>query len=257
MLAHFTQDEFLQQKWDYQRGQQVFICAPTQAGKTRWGYKLLAATEHQNPPVVCVLKPIDPTPEECNRIHGFTETPTWPPKRRHFWQEPVRGYALWPRHSLSLDPASLERTDAHLKRQFETCLMDTYKNGDRVVFVDEVYGLLSELKMHKTILALVNRGSGAGAGLWYATQRPAGTQQGGGLPGPLFNSPSHYFLGRDSVEANRKIFSQISGLDSRMVENELANLRTHPIQTPHGVKAVSEWLYLCKDNGSACVITPW
>jgi hypothetical protein len=247
MLARFSRREFFTERWDYQPGEQVFISMPTQGGKTRFMWDLMAATPHRRPPVGLVMKPRDPTPAQMTRAYGWKEIQAWPPPQRAFWQKEPPGYTLWPRHTLSLDPASLERTNDRIKAQFERCLMGSYKNGDQVVFVDEIYGLLGELGMEKTISALSNRGSGMGAALWYATQRPAGTV-GAGLPGYLFDNPTHLFFGFTTVESSRKRISQIAGVDGRLVLSEVENLQIVPTPTPYGVKPISELLY-CNKNG--------
>lgn len=260
MLQRFSRQEFLKTRFDYQPGEHLFICQPSQGGKTHTAFELLNAVPHAKPPVTLVMKPIDPTPAKMTKRFGFKEIDHWPPPKVMPWGDKPPGYTLWPKHNLSLDPGSLEKTDEHLKRQFEMCLMDQYKHGHRIVFVDEVYSLLAELKMQRTVLALVNRGSGAGAGLWYATQRPAGTQTGGGMPGPLFNMPMHLFLGYDPVEANRKTFSQIGGVNTRLVMDEVSHLQIKQIQTPQGVKPVSELLYINKNGprgGYMCIIEPY
>jgi hypothetical protein len=157
-LARFTRAEFLAERWNHQPGESVFLCQPSQGGKTHWAFDLLDHTPHVRPPVALVMKPRDPTPAEWTRRLGWKETPVWPPPPVPPWQDKPPGYTLWPRHSLSLDPASITRTNEHLKRQFEACLMDAYKRGDRVVFVDEIYGLLAELHMGETVNALLTRG---------------------------------------------------------------------------------------------------
>lgn len=258
-LTRFTREEFLTRRWNHQPGEQVFVIQPTQGGKTRWLYQLANATPHVKPPVCLVMKPRDPTPAEMTRKYGWKEIDTWPPSRAP-WSSRPPGYTLWPKHSLSLDPASIAKTNAHLKRQFEACLMDAYKNGDQITICDEIYGLLAELRMHETILALTTRGSGMKAPIWYATQKPSGTQTGGGLPGQLFNSPVHLFLGYDPDLRNRKTFSLIGGVNTDLVMDEVSKLQVHPIQTPHGIKPVSDLLYINKNGprgGYLCIIEPW
>jgi hypothetical protein len=255
-LQRFNREEFLKTRWDPQRGEQVFIVQPSQGGKTHWAFELLNHTEHAKPPVSLVMKPRDPTPAEMTAKWGWKEIDHWPPPKVYPWSEKPPGYTLWPKHSLSLDPASLERTNAHLKRQFEACLMDAYKRGDRVVFVDEIYGLLSELQMKRVVEALSTRGSGMKAAMWYATQKPGGTP-GAPMPGHLFNNPMHLFIGYDPVASNRKRFAEIGGINTGLVMEEVQKLQVVPTRTPHGVKPVSELLYVNKNGprgGHMCII---
>ncbi|MHB1433817.1 MAG: hypothetical protein ACYCVZ_17105 [Streptosporangiaceae bacterium] len=258
-LARFSRGEFLTERWDHQPGESVFFCQPSQGGKTEWAFQLLAATDHENPPVALVMKPRDPTPAKWTRRLDWREVRAWPPPRVWPWQNPPPGYTLWPRHELSLDPASIARTNASLKRHFEACLMDAYKNGDRIVFVDEIYGLLAELGMEQVINALLTRGMGMGAGLWYATQKPSGTP-GHPMPGFVFNSFIHGFFGYDPVAANRKRFSEISGINADLVADTVAHLNVYPTETPRGKKPISEMLYINRNGprgGYMCIIEPW
>jgi hypothetical protein len=246
-LQTFSRKEFFDERWNPQPGEQVFIIEPSQGGKTHFAFDLLNNTEHVKPPVALVMKPRDSTPARLTRKWGWKEIHAWPPPRVMPWQETPPGYTLWPKHSLSLDPASIDRTNQHIKRQFEACLMSAYKNGDQVVFVDEIYGLLAELHMQQVVAALSTRGSGMGAGMWYATQRPSGTT-GAPLPGHLFNNPMHLFLGYDPVEGNRKRFSEIGGINTSLVMEEVGKLQVTQIETPGGIKPVSELLYINKNG---------
>ena len=255
MLARFPRHEFLTRRWHWQPGEQVFIVQPTQGGKTFWAWQLMMATPHARPPVALVMKPRDPTPAEMTARYGWKEVRTWPPQRRPWEAEPA-GYTLWPRHSLSLDPGSLEQTNLNIAAQFNRALMDTYRRGDRVVFVDEIHGLLDELRMRDTVSALSNRGSGMNASMWYATQRPAGTI-GAPMPGYLFSNPTHLFLGYDKVVSNRKRFADIGGADPQLIMDEVSALKVVPTQTNHGVKPISPMLYLNKNGGHMCIVEPW
>lgn len=255
-LAQFSRSEFLAERWNPQHGESVFLCQPSQGGKTEWAFNLLAAVDHRRPPVALVMKPKDPTPSKWTRRLGWKEIRTFPPPQVMPWANPPPGYTLWPEHSLSLDPASIARTNVHLKRQFEAALMSAYIKGDQVVFVDEIYGLIAELDMAEVINALLTRGMGMGSGLWYATQKPSGTI-GAPMPGFIFNSWIHGFFGHDPVEQNRKRFSEISGINTRLVMETIGNLQVRPTPTPYGLKPISQQLYINRNGprgGYMCII---
>lgn len=256
MLATFCRAEFLGERWNWQHGESVFLCQPSQGGKTEWAFQLMDATDFLKPPAALVMKPRDPTPAKWTRLLGWKEIGTWPPPAVPPWQNRPPGYTLWPKHSLSLDPASIAKTNAHLKRQFEACLMHAYKNGDQTVFVDEVYGLLAELDMELVINALLTRGMGMGSGLWYATQKPSGTP-GHPLPGFVLNSWIHGFFGHDPVADNRKKVASISGVNTQLMMETIGSLKIRPTKTPYGVKPISELLYVNRNGGHMCVIEPF
>jgi hypothetical protein len=89
-------------------------------------------------------------------------------------------------------------------------------------------------------------GSGGGAGLWDTLQKPSGTVGGGHVSTFVYNAPTHLFLGHDPVEQNRKRFADIGGVNPKVVSNVVENLPRHRIETPTGIKNVSEKLYIHK-----------
>jgi len=254
MLERVDRQAFLHEIWDYQPGEHVLFSEPTQGGKSTLAFQLLEKTEHLKPPVALVMKPRDAVPAEWTKRLGYREVQEWPPRPSLLHSDPP-GYTLWPKHEMSLDKASLERTNANLSAQFRRALLDTYKGGDRVVFCDEVYGLLAELDLQDELIALWTRGSGMGAGLWSATQKASGTTQ-ASIPGHAFNSPTHLFLGRDPDKRARDRASEIGGIDPAFVAETIAHLKVNRIQTPRGIKAVSDKLYLDKRGPYACLIGP-
>jgi hypothetical protein len=254
VLERVDRQDFLTSVWDYHAGEHVLFSEPTQGGKSTLAFQLLEKTEHLKPPVALVMKPRDPVPAEWTKQLGWREVQEWPPRPSFLHSDPP-GYTLWPKHEMSLDKASLDRTNANLANQFRRALLDVYKSGDRVVFADEIYGLLAELDLQDELIALWTRGSGMGAGLWSATQKASGTTQ-ASIPGHAFNSPTHLFLGRDPDKRARDRAAEIGGIDPQFVADTIAHLRVNRIQTPRGLKAVSDKLYLDKRGPYACIVGP-
>ena len=92
------------------------------------------------------------------------------------------------------------------------------------------------------LTAVVTRDSVAHHGLWYATQKPSGTQ-GVSIPGFFFNSAEHMFLSRDGEERNRVRYGEIAcGIDPRAIERE--TLRLAPFS----------WLYIRRSGPAWCVV---
>jgi hypothetical protein len=252
MLEQVDRETFRHEIWDPQPGDGVLFSQPTQGGKSDTAFSLLEVTPHEKPPIALIMKPRDPTPAKwCQRL-GWKEVRTWPPP----WS-PAKppGYMLWPRHEMSLDPASLARTNANLRLQFQRALLDTYKGGDRVIFCDEVYGLLADLELQQELTALWTRGAGMGAGLWTATQKASGTTM-ASIPGHAFNSPMHLLLGKDPDKRARDRASEIGGVDPVFVGDTIAHLKIHRIETEQGFKPISDQLYIGKAGPFMCIITP-
>jgi hypothetical protein len=255
VLEHIDRPAWLHEVWDHQPGEGVLFSEPTQGGKTELAFQMLEVTPHIRPPVALIMKPRDPCPAKWIKRLGWQETPVWPPKPSLLRGKPP-GYALWPKHEMSLDPESLKRTNDNLRNQFRKCLLDAYKNGDINIFADEVYGLLAELQLQEELTALWTRGSGMGAGLWDATQKASGTTM-ASIPGHCFNSPTHYLLGRDTDKRAIDRASEIGGgIDPRFVADTIAHLKVNRIQTPYGMKGISDKLYINKNGPWACIVGP-
>jgi len=213
----FGRAEFLRERWDYGPGEHVSMFGPTQlAGKTRLMFDLLSATDTSfcsSPPTMLVAKPRDQVVTAGIARLGYKEIDRWPP-RKSWFGEPPAGYAYWPKHLTNVDP---EINDAHISRMFRPAVHNQFWDGNSLTVADELYHILAVLKLYGDVNRHLTQGHGMGSGLWFGTQRPAGTQQ-GALPGFVFNSPTHTFLSRDPVSDNRKRFSEIGGVDPKIIE---------------------------------------
>jgi hypothetical protein len=242
-LLRVDRQTFVRQYWDYNAGEHVALIQPTQGGKTHMAGDLLAELAGEIPATMLVMKPRDSTPAAVTRRLGYREVDTWPPPRPWPWEERPPGYTLWPKQSLT----DIDADNAHLKKQFRKCLYDVYAHGDQIVLADEVYGLVAELGLATELTMLWTRGSGMGAGLWAATQKPSGTQHGGSIPTFMYNSSTHFFLGKDTNETNTKRLGEISGIDVRVVSDIVRTLPLHKITDDQGQPHfISEQLYIDK-----------
>lgn len=237
----FTRGEFLRERWDYQPGEHVSIFGPTQlAGKTRLMFDLLDATDTswcRLPPTMLVAKPRDRTVAAGVSRLGYREIDQWPPKKGWF-QDPPRGYAYWPKHLKKVDT---EVNDAHISGRFRPAMHELFWSGNSITVADELYHLLAVLKLYDDVNRHLTQGQGMGSGIWFGTQRPAGTQQ-GSLPGFVFNSPTHTFLSRDPDELNRKRFREIGGVDPRIMEEATFSMPPYT------------FLYIHRNGPKICVV---
>lgn len=219
----FTRGEFLIRRWRYKPGEHVAFIAPTQDGKTTLAYQVLQQTAGPALPViVLVMKPRDPTPAAWTRHLGYTETPTWPPKKQWPWQDKPSGHTLWPRHTFVV-----EVDNAHLSDEFSKAVRYAYQRGDCILFADEVYGIVAELDgLQNDLIAIWSRGGGMGTGLWAATQRPAGSA-GHGVPGFMYSNSAHLFFGRDPDARSRQRYGEIGGIDPKLLEATVMALKKY------------------------------
>jgi hypothetical protein len=249
----FTRAEFLHGRWDYNGKDLVAFFQRTQRGKTFWQFQLLEVTRFDKPPIYLVMKAVDPVPAEWARKLGWKETAVWPPQRPPWESEPP-GWLLWPRHDLSMSTGALERTKARQRANFERAFLAA-RGGGQPIIADEFYGLFAELKMQELLIEALSRGSGARSPLWYAGQKPSGTQSGGSMPGQALNSWTHGFFGKDADLRNQKRIGELSAdLPRQTVTEAISSLRVRKISTPRGVTSISEQLYLNSNDGSGCII---
>lgn len=214
----YRRSEFLSERWDYRQGEHVAIFGPTQlSGKTRLMFDLLETTDSSElslPPTMLVAKPRDVTVQAGIARLGYTETDRWPARRRMFSEAPP-GYAFWPKHLKDEDPKT---NNEQLADKFRAVMHETFWKGNSITVADELYHLVAIFKMSDDINRHLTQGHGMGSALWYATQRPSGTQQ-GALSGFVFNSATHTFVARDPVGANRKKYADIGGVPTEIVED--------------------------------------
>lgn len=244
MPEHYALDEFKAKRFGYAAGHHLALFGPTQiAGKSTTAFSLLDAVASEDlPATVLCMKHRDRTVARFTQRLGFRETPAWPPKpllkEMGPWGTRPRGYTLWPRQSLT----NVEADNAHLSAEFEKALVHNRLHVPSITFADEIYGLMAELELRKLLTAIVTRDSGAQHGLWYATQKPSGTQ-GVSIPGFFFNSAEHMFLANDGDERNRSRYSEIAcGISPASIEREVLRLEPY------------SWLYLRRTGPHWAVI---
>lgn len=239
-IAHFSREEFLRERWNYNPGEHVSFITATQNGKTSLVYDLLCYTDTswcRIPPTMIVAKPLDAVVATGLDALGYEEVDRWPPPK-HWFDDPPPGYGLWPKH---LQDADEERNNAHLAGIIKPAVRDLFWRGNTICIADEIYHLCALLDMSPQMTRHWTQGHGMGAGLWSATQKPSGTQQ-GTVPSFMYNSQTHTFLGRELDERNRRRLNEISGIDSGLAADIVKGLKKY------------EWLYIHRDGPAMCVI---
>jgi energy-coupling factor transporter ATP-binding protein EcfA2 len=227
-MQRLDRQDFLDNYFEYKPGEHVSLIGPTQKGKSLLAHQLLQVANRPSLDVVSlVMKPRDSTVAEWSQKLGFKEIDHWPPVQWP-WQNEPAGYTLWPKHIMS----DVEADNDHLREEFRRAIMASYSSGNSIVFGDEVYGLCVELGLSKELTALWTRGSGMGAGLWSATQKPSGTTQ-GSIPSFVYNSPTWLFLTGDPDARNRQRFNEIGGVDGNAVAEHIMTLRKYEFLVIH------------------------
>jgi hypothetical protein len=248
LLTHLDRESFLSDYWAWKPGEHVVFFEPTQQGKTYLMHQLLDRSMAEHPQlrtVTAVPKPRDPATRMWTEKLDMKVISDWPPPYTPFGKP--RAYALWPKHQKGVDR---EANKAHLQRIFRKMMSDQYWQGDSITVCDDVYLLAVLLELNDQLEEFLTAGGGMNASCWLAGQKPSGTVGGGHLTSFAYNAPTHLFLGHDPDERNVKRFSEIGGVDPKLVAGVVSNLRIHQVNG----KNVSEKLYIHKGGPWMAVI---
>jgi hypothetical protein len=254
MMPQITQldrEDFLAHYWAPQPGEHVAFFEPTQQGKTYLMYQCLGRAMEQQPhlrTVTAAPKPGDPATSYWTQRLGMRVTDTWPPPWRPFSAKPP-GLTLWPKHIRGATPEALKANKEHLGRIFAGMMNDQYWEGNSVTVADDAY-LLVLLGMNEHFERLLTAGGGMNASIWISGQKPSGTKDGASLTSFAYNAPTHLFLGHDPDTRNQQRFSEIGGVDPKLVAEVVKQLRMFQVNG----KNVSEKLYIHKGGPWMAII---
>lgn len=238
---HFTLEDFRTRKFDYRPGEGVATFGPTQvAGKSTINFALLESVTRRYPeirPKVLVMKHTDRVVDAWTKRLGFRETPSWPAQRKLFGSKPA-GHTIWPRQSLT-DPEADKELRA---REFRKAIIDNRLHRPSITFADELYGLIALLGLGDVLTEVVTQDAISGHGLWFASQKPSGTQ-GKSIPGFFLDSAQHNLFSKGGDSRNRQRIAEISiGIDPESIEYQ--TLRLAPFS----------WLYVHRSPTYWCIV---
>lgn len=240
MITRLSRDEFLDSYWQYRPGEHVAFIQPTGGGKTVMAYQCLERAMGDNPHlrVVSLMpKPADPATVQWASRLNLKEVPAWPPLKLKFWEEKPSGYVLWPPHATNLPPeARRAQVAAELKKGIDA----QYWAGNSITFCDDTHSAAVLMGLNPYLEELWVNGRANGSGLWAATQKPSGTIGTGSVSSFMYSSASHLFLGRDNDERNIQRFGEIGGVDPKLIESVVRDLRMYSVNG----HSVSEQLYV-------------
>lgn len=243
------QDEFVADYLNPKPGEHISLIGPNGVGKTTIGLKVLGACTDLHPQTIGIalaMKPHrgpkadgrkstgDPTVTRLTRALGGRVTRTWrPPWWQTLFRDEPRFWTLWPKHTKDF------RADLPAHHEvFKNAILDSYNEGNRWIFADEIYSLVAELKLDPELIHVWSKGRSMKCAIIGATQRPAM------VPRWMYSSARHLFLWREPDADARKRYAEISGVDPRRVLALTDGLRQH------------ECLYVHPESGTMACLTP-
>lgn len=158
-LAHFDRQEFIEHRWDWNRGEHSFFCEPTQQGKSHLIWQLAGKVlddyeaDRRFSFAALMPKPADPATRQWMARLGLAETPAWPPAPRWPWRERPRGHVVWPKHDPALD---VEVNWRQVAGPMKTCMQRQYWAGNSLTIGDDSHilavlmGLNPQIEQHLT-----------------------------------------------------------------------------------------------------------
>ena len=233
-VEEFGREEFLQERWEYKRGEHVTFLAPTQTGKTTLKFALLGETLAKDLQAISlVMKPRDDVFDEWGKALKLERTEDWPPSRARKLLCDPNGWLIWPK--TTFDPSVDDKT---MRRVFRKAILWAYKHGDAILDIDEILGVADDLNLDDELKAVWSRGASMGCGLWGGSQRPSG------IPLHAYSQAAHLFLGFTSDKRDRDRFREISGMgiNADEIDDLVQDLGEH------------EWLYIRRRGGRMCRI---
>ena len=231
-VVRYERQEFLEEVWDYHKGEHVTILGATRNGKTHLAYQLLDETARPDlQAIVIVMKPRDATVARFSKEADFKIIRDWPPSKITVLSKKPRGYTLWPKETGNPEYDDWKHADI-----FQRAIRDSYQKGNRIVFADEGYSLENEYGLTKDLNRTWTKGGSMESGLWVASQRPAFISR-------WAYQAQHLFLSNDPDKDTQKRYGEIgAGVDPDLVRELTAKLKMY------------EWVYINRDHRTLCIV---
>ena len=143
----------------------------------------------------------------------------------------------------------------HLGAIFRKCLTDQYRSGSSLTIADDAHILAALMELNPEFEEILTAGAEGGAGLWLSAQKTSGSRATGSLTTFAYNQPEQFLLGYEPIEINRQRFNDIGAVDGGLVSDIVSRLPRYPVQTPRGVRYISDKLHLDLRGPWMCQVT--
>lgn len=221
-----TWDEFLETTFKPKPGEHFVLIAPTGAGKTTAGLKILPAYKQRI--VLCSVKPTgaDSTINELEKKDGYKVITEWPPPKE--WLPKV---IVWPKFRY---PRDIDNQKVVLSETLE----EVFADGDRVIFLDDLQYWTEKLNLAKTVSTYLYLGRSAKVSTGIAAPRPRW------VPRIIYSACTHIFIGRTMDGEDSKALGELGGyINKRELISMVQSLGKH------------DFLYLDTRTGKTAIIS--
>lgn len=228
----FGRRHFIERRFAYQPGHSATFIGPNGFGKTHLAYELLAQVANPKHPAICLVKkPKDDLITAVGKELGYRLVHEWPPPLSIWKPRRPPGYLVWPKTTFTLADR------AHKSAVFESALIDSYKRGNRIIYVDDAYGIAHILQLKEVMTELWTEIRSMKGGLWAAFQRPVF------VPPWAYSEAEHLFLFKSTDKRARERYAEIgSGIDPDMIKDVVIRLEKF------------QCLYIRRTGPKMCVI---
>lgn len=189
----------------WKQGEHVCVNGPTGVGKTTLISRILPARRYV---VMLVTKVHDNT--ITKEFKDFEVIEKWPPR---FHQERV---LLWPKPGKTIRDTMKRQHDV-----FQEALDRIFQDRNWCVVTDEQHYVCKDLNLERENTMFQHQGRSSGLSCVNGAQRPAW------VPLITMSGSTHYFLWKNTLQADLKRLSDIGGIDRNELEAQLRTLDKH------------------------------
>lgn len=233
-IVTLERDEWLR-RLRFKRGEHVTIVGPTGCGKSFVAWQILQkVTSPAFQGVVLVKKPRDELITRDAKSARYRVVRSWPPAPSLWLARKPPGYVVWPRTNFT--DVEADRLAKHIL--FKRVLLDVYRKGRRIAYVDDAFGFAALLDLKEEMIELWTELRSMDGSLMTAFQRPSM------VPLWAYSSAEHLLLFNDPDKRSRDRFAEIGGVDPDLIKATVQSLPQY------------HFVYIKRTGPRMCIVAP-